>query len=463
MDRVCAKCAKRPALWVNLQQETDACCSHCEERAPTITLSDCASFARDQLQRFFDRESDEAAGPDSCTSTAWGMEWRRPGVPVADAIRIILQCTREVSEATRLLIRGPDEEVDRTHARAYLTEPYDRNAHYSVEFSGYTSVMSWWEAFELAVQHQSRYFNEDARIALDHIFEGASELVREAPNSIMPSGHHGVLDGLYRARVFGSLKDINEALTDPVNGLGPPPMGLARQGRMNSQGRPVFYGATLRQTAIDEVRPPVGARVLSGRFTIHAPLRLLDLTSLEAMLPPDDRGEGEYYRLADKIIALKRICALLTRPDTNYLLSNIVSDYLAASHHFALDGLVYPSTQSNQGSNVTLFTNAARSIRPIGKLPPREKHEELQRSAFRVREAMHISLHRSPVVHEVGPHALELDLSTLRVHTVESVSVGTSDCAVGIDLPSTPPSPDPVHLHHLVTEVVDHLHRDPSR
>src|SRR3546814_20034581 len=49
---------------------------------------------------------------------------------------------------------------------------------------------------------------------------------------------------------------------------------------MNAAGLPAFYGATEAQTALAEVRPPVGSWVVIARFSALRPLKLLDLTLL---------------------------------------------------------------------------------------------------------------------------------------------------------------------------------------
>jgi hypothetical protein len=52
---------------------------------------------------------------------------------------------------------------------------------------------------------------------------------------------------------------------------------------MSAAGVSVFYGATDRDVALVEVRPPVGSKVLIGCFEVIRPLRLLDLPALNEL------------------------------------------------------------------------------------------------------------------------------------------------------------------------------------
>jgi RES domain len=52
---------------------------------------------------------------------------------------------------------------------------------------------------------------------------------------------------------------------------------------MNARGIAVFYGATHAKVALAETRPPVGSRVLVGRFEITRPLKLLDDEALRSI------------------------------------------------------------------------------------------------------------------------------------------------------------------------------------
>jgi len=62
--------------------------------------------------------------------------------------------------------------------------------------------------------------------------------------------------------------------------IGPPPPARAMAGRMNARGIAVFYGALDAATAVAEVRPPSGSKVLVGRFEILRTSRRRVLSAL---------------------------------------------------------------------------------------------------------------------------------------------------------------------------------------
>src|SRR3954470_5589142 len=77
--------------------------------------------------------------------------------------------------------------------------------------------------------------------------------------------------------------DTVRAMERPDLEVGPPPPARAMAGRMNARGISVFYGALEAATAVAEVRPPVGSKVLVVRFEILRPVRLLDVEALRAL------------------------------------------------------------------------------------------------------------------------------------------------------------------------------------
>jgi len=58
----------------------------------------------------------------------------------------------------------------------------------------------------------------------------------------------------------------------------------------------VFYGATDPDVALAEIRPPVGSRVVVGKFGLQRPLRLLDVAALESVFVKGSIFDGGYIR-----------------------------------------------------------------------------------------------------------------------------------------------------------------------
>src|SRR5262249_18019491 len=144
-------------------------------------------------------------------------------------------------------------------------------------------------------------------------------------------------------------------LREPELHLGPPPAVKARAGRMNPVGITVFYGAFSEEVAISEVRPPVGAVVAVGKFSLSRAVRLLDLTALSLVYHNESIFSTEYDRLRNYIAFLEKIELRLARPvlpsdeALEYLPTQAFAAYVA--NVIGLDGVIYRSTQSAAGSD----------------------------------------------------------------------------------------------------------------
>jgi len=164
---------------------------------------------------------------------------------------------------------------------------------------------------------------------------------------------------------------MEEALKHPEKYLGPVPRGKGAPGRMNAKGISVFYGATDDHTAIAEVRPPVGSMVVTARFDVIRPLRLLNLHDLASMRPHRELSYFDPVRksLSERCAFLKALQRQLTMPvmpdwaESGYLITQAIADYLATHDQLNLDGILFPSVQVAQdaspGQNVILFHKAS--------------------------------------------------------------------------------------------------------
>lgn len=78
---------------------------------------------------------------------------------------------------------------------------------------------------------------------------------------------------LHRARI-----EQAERLCD-LNDVNPPPARISRSGRVNLAGQRALYAASTRATAIAEVRPALGDRVVVGSLILQRTARVLDLAN----------------------------------------------------------------------------------------------------------------------------------------------------------------------------------------
>lgn len=151
------------------------------------------------------------------------------------------------------------------------------------------------------------------------------------------------------------------ALKHPELEFGPPPSKIARAGRMNASGIPVFYGAASAEVAIAEVRPAVGSYVVVAPFEAMRALRVLDISSLE--LISHEKGSKfnpEVIKRLEKSSFLRTLSKILTIPvpgknaENEYLITQAVSEYLSINNSLKLDGITFNSTQVSKGSNKSI-------------------------------------------------------------------------------------------------------------
>ena len=223
-----------------------------------------------------------------------------------------------------------------------------------------------WRWFERSLKTEARFFSKSAAAHLAAVFGDIDKVrTRNRRRLIVEAGPQRALNHLYRARVFQADDRLEEALCRPDLHLGSPPSRLAGSGRMNALGISVFYGAGTAETAIAEVRPPVGSKVVVAKFHIVRPLRLLDLTALENVIDDGSIFDPTLRMRLERVAFLRSLGRQMLRPvmpddeALDYLATQAVADFLATENDPVLDGVIYRSVQTKGGRNVVLFHKAA--------------------------------------------------------------------------------------------------------
>jgi hypothetical protein len=223
-----------------------------------------------------------------------------------------------------------------------------------------------WVRFATLVRGEARYFNRTAQAWLDSLFTGILDRRTSDGGSVIvdlaaDAGHH-----LFRARAAFDERELQNLLTRPVIELGSRAPGQGRAGRLNPAGVSVFYGATDIETCISEIRPPVGALTVVGRFKVISRLRLLDFDLLAAAVGEISHFNPDYTAARHRLEFLRDFGKRIARPvlprdeEAGYLPTQVVADYLAQDFP-TLDGIIYSSTQTaGTGRNVMLFARASR-------------------------------------------------------------------------------------------------------
>ena len=246
-------------------------------------------------------------------------------------------------------------------------DPYDALASFAETGVRHEVQRDHWQSFKESLLSEARFFNARVEAWLDDVFVDIGDHHSWKGDPLVRVMDPGAGVGFYRARVAHGETELQEILSAPPGRLGPPPSRLARVGRMNAAGISVFYGALDLDTCIAEIRPPVGAHVVHGRFDLLKPVRLLDLDVAERLVDDASYFDPDHDRKVRRAAILRAIGRQIAWPVMpsdellGYLPTQVIAEYLAQRLDPPLDGILYHSTQTgSKGRNVVLFNRAAR-------------------------------------------------------------------------------------------------------
>lgn len=331
---------------------------------------------------------------------------------------------------------------------------------YSTGFAPCHTPMFWqdvrWQSFCDTLRKQARHINRQALEWLDEVFTDLHRHLtydgQSVIRDVLPAEQY------FRGRIALNENELRRILLEPVKQVGPLPPGLGGGGRLNAPGISVFYGAVDVTTCIAEIRPPVGAHVVTARFDVLRPLRLLDcaaLDRLELMASPFDpdfiaqRDRAHFLRTFSDQIAR----AVLPGAETlGYVPTQVVAEYLAERLDPPIDGILYKSTQ--RGSvlgNVMLFNRSARvepfphhshyidadireidvdsedfddsislSVKEIGQISPPDPLAILGCATPPIEEPLPETF-AQPDFDDVRPISLRLALESIAVHVIRAI------------------------------------------
>jgi hypothetical protein len=281
--RICSDCVGEDYLSDLIEaQGSHARCDYCDGSGQIFTIEEMADRVETAFDQHYERTTDQPS------DLEWMMqkdkestyEWSRKGDPTVEAIG-----------HAAVLDEGPARDIQEVLDDRYAdfeskqlgeeTE-FASGASYAEKGPNINQWHAEWLQFEKALKTETRFFSREAAATLETVFKDISDLkTRNGDKVVVDAGPDTQHTAFYRARAFETDNDLEDALTHPEERLGTPPSSRARDGRMNARGIAVFYGASDPTAALAEVRPPVGSKVLVGRFDVIAPLRLLDLHALE--------------------------------------------------------------------------------------------------------------------------------------------------------------------------------------
>lgn len=345
-DSVCHVCIGDEFLSAEAQDGGIETCLQCGEVRPGLTVAALAERIHPIFEQWFQ------VVPEDYGSPACQVIVDMAGVEENVAERI---AERLSDDHGYMAVRdGGEDPYDPTLSFAEVGVPRERQEER-------------WRRFKDSLLSEARYFNRHVHAWLDDVFRDIDGHQTWRGDPIIRSVEPGDGTAFYRARWVQGEGQLHELLSAPPSRLGPPPNGTARPGRMNAAGISVFYGALDVETCVAEIRPPVGAHVVHGRFELLRPVCLLDLDVAENIVDNSSYFDPDHNSKAERAAIVRAIGKQIAWPvfpsdeALGYLPTQVIAEYLAERSHPPIDGILYRSTQTgSEGRNVVLFNRASR-------------------------------------------------------------------------------------------------------
>lgn len=460
---VCHRCVKEDHLSNLIYSEgIEMTCNYCGELESAIPVEELADHVEGAFDRHFVRTSDQPDGWEYSllSDKESSYEWERHGEPALWAIAGAAEIEEVVAQDVLDILEERHSDFDMA-AMQEETE-FDSESHYDSKGPDDFEFQMDWKGIEESLKTRSRYFNRTAEEFFDRLFGKLGSLTtHDGTPVVVYAGPDCETKSYFRARVFHNTADLERALARPDLELGPPPSKVARAGRMNAQGISAFYGAADADTAMAEVRPPVGSRVMVGRFDLMKQVRLVDVQALRTLYVEGSYFDPEYIKqleLAKFLGSLSAKMTMAVMPDdepTEYLITQMIADYLSRTPLPGLDGMVFPSAQKKgERANVVLFNHASRVAQweiPDGteidastyemdedggafryhvseRVPPSTKEKEKPRNPLNFSDFTPVICDDRPF--DTRDKTLLLDRKSLQVHHIDSVNFATTEFEV---------------------------------
>lgn len=364
---VCHQCVEESFLSSKIATTGEiAVCSYCESEDQCWTIEQLADRIEQAFDEHYVRTSTE---PDDWQQSLLraresDYEWDRNGEPVREAIEGAARIPDEaVSDVLEVL---GERHYDFDTAAMGDECEFDADSYYEQKDSSDATWQYEWRYFERTLRTEARYFSRAAADHLAAVFGGSTSSVRRMANRWlwMPAPVHR--SRCFSGREYSSRRSRLKRHSAVPTGTWGLPARAAAAGRMNARGISVFYGATTHSVALAEVRPPVGSYVALATFRIIRPLRLLDLSALENAADGGSVFDPTLLQRLERVAFLQSLGRKMTRPvmpddqEFDYLATQAAADFLATENEPTLDGILFKSTQSEEGDNIVLFHKASR-------------------------------------------------------------------------------------------------------
>ena len=364
---ICGQCIGESYLRAEVVKTgTMAICHYCEKRNKSWSMDALADRVHKAFEQHFEPTATEPTAFEAAmmSDRESKYDWSRKGDQTAYAIAGAVKIDETIAEDIQVILADRHSDIERE--RMGEETPYAADCHYEEKTPDDIEFQSEWSVFEHDLKTSARFFSGSAHAILGRVFEKVDRYKTHAGRPVVVQAGPGTeIGSLIRARVFQSEQRLRQAIMRPDREIGPPPAEHAAAGRMNAAGIAVFYGAKDVNTALSEVRPPVGSDVITGRFEFLRTVRLLDVEALREVFVEGSIFDPDFLKQLERakfLGSLSHRIAKAVMPEderSGYLITQVIADYLA--NVGKLDGILYRSVQVGEASaNVVLFHHAAK-------------------------------------------------------------------------------------------------------
>lgn len=369
---ICSCCIEEPFLQRQIEEQgSREECHYCGDVGACFTLEEVSNRTEKAIKQHFTRTPVDPTDLEYVMIKHADLDWERTGDEIQYVIEGLLQTRSEAASDIQQLLEERYSDFD-SDLIGMETE-FASGSHYVEDRQVDTCHLdSLWNKFVTSLKTESRYVNKSIMETLDGIFSGIETMrAGTGKEMIMEVGPGTSVPYLYRARWGRSHDEIEKMLVMPDVEIGPPPHLLSGSNRMSAKGISVFYGSNSAETAIPEIRPPVGCTVVSARFQLLRPMRLLNLPTFESVWQSGSMFDPHFINKLAQAAFLRTLTSRIANPvlpgeeDFSYIPTQVIAEYLADTPRLALDGILYPSVQesgnhSSENYNVVLFHKASR-------------------------------------------------------------------------------------------------------
>lgn len=276
---ICSECINESFLSADIEAEgTQHACDYCGGNRACFSLGAISDLTEQAIAEHYVRT------PSEPSELQYAMirhgesdyDWEREGDGIVYVIEELLETSSRVATDIQQLLKERHYDLE----AAKMADECEFAADSCYEERGKVDtgyLDSMWNMFVTSLKTESRYVNHTVSETLDGIFRDVEKLQSRGKKAVITTAGPGAeVPFLYRARWCRDHDDLEKMLVTPDRELGPPPYRFSGSNRMSARGISVFYGASSVETAISEIRPPVGCNVVTAKFNIIRPLRLLN-------------------------------------------------------------------------------------------------------------------------------------------------------------------------------------------